>query len=70
MATTETSLNYYENKCVSMKSECQCCSFLRSEVFYLINELKLLTEIIKILKEEAKYERLTVNYDQRTYSEC
>ena len=28
-----------------------------------------MTEIINILKEEAKYDR-TVNHDQRTYSEC
>ena len=47
-------------------SECQCCAFLRSEVCYLINELKSMAEIINILKEEATYDR-TRNYDQRTY---
>ena len=69
IATKEASSDFYERDYVSVCSECQCCSFIRSEVCYLINELKSMTEIINILKEEAKYDR-TVNHDQRTYSEC
>jgi hypothetical protein len=66
--TKEASSNFYENSYVSVNSECQFCTFLRSEVCYLINELKSMMEIINILKEEVKYDR-TVNHDQRTYSE-
>ena len=70
IATKEASSDFYESDYVSARSECQCCSFQRSEVCYLIDELKSMTEIINILKEEAKYDR-TVNHDQRrTYSEC
>ena len=61
----QASLNFNENECVSLNSKCQCCSFLRSEMCYLINELKSMTEIINILKEETRYDR-TVSHDQRT----
>ena len=67
--TQLTSSNFYENNHVSLSSECQCCSSLRSEMCYLINELKSMTEIINILKEEVKYD-CAVNQDQRTYSAC
>ena len=59
-AGEQASLNFNEN---------ECCSFLRSEMCYLIYELKSMMEIINILKEETRYDR-TVNRDQRTYSEC
>jgi hypothetical protein len=36
---------------------------------YLINQLKSMTEIINIIKEETSYDRI-VNGDQKTYSEC
>lgn len=52
-----------------MNSEFQYCSYLRSEVCYLANELKSMTDNINILNEEVKYNR-TVNHNQRTYSEC
>ena len=68
MATMDVSPDFYENDYVSLGSECQCCSYLRSEVCYLLNELKSMREIITILKEEAKYDH-TVNHDQKTYSE-
>ena len=68
MATKDVSSDFYGNDYVSLGSECQCCSYLRSEVFYLLNELKSMKEIINILKEEAKYDH-TVNHDQKTYSE-
>ena len=68
-AVEQASLNFCENDHVFWNSECQCCAFLRSGVCYLVNELKSMTEIINILKEEATYDR-TRNYDQRTYSEC
>jgi len=68
MSTMETSSNFNENNYVSVNSECQCCSYLRSEVCYLVRELKSMTEIINILREEVKYDR-TVNHNQRTYSE-
>ena len=64
-AWEQASLNFNENECVSWNSECQCCSFLRSEMCYLINELKSMKEIINIPKEETRYDR-TVSHDQRT----
>jgi len=69
MNTGEVSSNFNQNNYVSVGSECQCCSYLRSEVCYLVNELKSMTEIINILNKEVKYYR-TVNHDQRMYSEC
>jgi len=69
MSTKEITSNFNVNSYVSTNSECQCCSYLRSEVCYLVNELKSVTEIINMLQEEAKYDR-TVKHDQRTYSDC
>jgi hypothetical protein len=69
VVTYEASSNFYENDQVSLSSECQCCSLLRSEVCYLINELKSMTEIINVLKEEVKYDR-AVNHDLKMYSDC
>jgi len=63
-----TSSKFNENNYVSVNSECQCCSYLRNEVFYLVDELKSMTEIINILREEVKYDR-TVSHDLRTYGE-
>jgi hypothetical protein len=61
--TKEASSDFYENSYASVNSECQCCSFLRSEVCCLIKELKSITEIINILKEEVKYDH-TVNQSE------
>jgi len=58
-----------QNVYVSSNSKCQCCILLRSEMCYLINELKSMMEIINIIKEETSYDRI-VNGDQKTYSEC
>jgi hypothetical protein len=69
VVTNEASSNFYENGQVSLSSECQCCFLLRIEVCYLINELKSMTEIINILKEEVKYDR-AVNHNLKTYSDC
>ena len=69
MSAKKITSNFNVNSYVSTNSECQCCSYLRSEVCYLVNELKSMTEIISILQEEAKYDR-TVKHDQRTYSDC
>jgi len=46
------------NVYVPSNSNCQCCTLLRSEMCYLINELKPMTEIINILKEETRYNRI------------
>jgi len=67
--TKGTSSKFNEYSYVSVNSECQSCSYLRSEVCYLVDELKSMTEIINILREEVKYDR-TVGHDLRTYSEC
>jgi len=66
--TKSTSSKFNRNNYVSVNSECQCCSYLRSEVCYLVDELNSMTEIINILREEVKYDR-TVSHDLRTYGE-
>jgi len=40
-------------------SECQCCSLLKKDMQVFVNELKSMTEIIDILKEELKYASAT-----------
>ena len=57
--------NFCRNNGVSLTSECQCCSLLKSEVQYLINDIKSMTKIICILKEELKYDG-TMKHDQNT----
>jgi len=54
-----------QNVYVSSNSKCLCCTLLRSEMCYLINELKSMTEIINIIKDETSYDRM-VNGDQKT----
>jgi len=66
--TKGNSSKFNENSYVSVNSECQCCSYLRSEVCYLVDEIKSMTEIINILREEVKY-NCTVGHDLRMYSE-
>jgi hypothetical protein len=39
---------------VFCNSECQCCSLTKSDVQALENEVKLMTEIINILRDELK----------------
>jgi len=41
---------------VLCSSVCQCCSFLEKELQLYVNEIKSMSEIIKILKEELKYD--------------
>ena len=67
--TKQATSNFCRNNGVSLNSECQCCSPLKSEVQYLINEINSMTEIICILKEELKYNG-TVKHDQNTNSVC
>jgi len=40
-------------------SECQSCSLLKKDLQVLVNELKSMTEIINVLKDELKYDGAT-----------
>jgi C4-type Zn-finger protein len=42
------------NNSVLIISECQCCSFRKSDVQALENEVKSMSEIINILRDELK----------------
>jgi len=42
---------------VFCNSDCHCCSLMKSDVKALENEVKSMTEIINILRDELKYSR-------------
>ena len=56
---TEASPGFIRNNAVFCNSECQSCSLLKSDFKVLVNEIKLMTETINILKEELIYDNNT-----------
>jgi len=50
-------------------SECQCCSHLKRDFQVFVNEIKSMTEIINIQKEELKHDSAT-KQDQMLVSAC
>jgi hypothetical protein len=55
----EASPTFVSSDAVSCNSVCQCCSFLKSGFQVFTNEIKSMTEIINVLKEELKYDSAT-----------
>jgi hypothetical protein len=61
--------SFVGNEDVSCYLQCQNCSLMKSNFEALVNEIKSLTEIISILKEEQKY-RSATSQDQKTSNSC
>jgi hypothetical protein len=40
---------------VNCNSDCECCSFMKSDVQALVNDVNSMTEIINFLRDEWKY---------------
>jgi predicted DsbA family dithiol-disulfide isomerase len=53
---TEASPTFVISDEVLRSSVCQWCSFLKNNLQVYLNEIKSMSEIIKILKEELKYD--------------
>jgi len=49
--------------------QCKSCSFMKGDIQVLVNEMKSMTEIISILKEELKYHG-AASQERRTISTC
>jgi hypothetical protein len=65
----EYSLRLCTNEEMLRTVECQCCSLLKNELRILVNELRSMTEITDILKEELKYDNAT-KQDRLLISAC
>ena len=55
----EASPTFVKSDNVFCNSVCQCCSFLKRDFQVFLNEMKSMTEIINIAKEELKYDSVT-----------
>ena len=55
----EASPTFVTSDEVFCSSACQCCSFLKKYLLVYLNEIKSLSEIIKILNEELEYDSVT-----------
>jgi len=49
--------------------QCKSCSFMKGDIQVLVNEMKSMTEIISILKEELKYHG-AASQERRSISKC
>ena len=61
--------SFVGNEDVSYNLQSQSCSLMKSNFEVLVNEIKSLTEIISILKEEQKYHSAT-SQEQKTINSC
>ena len=55
----EASRSFVTSDGVFCVSQCQSCSLLKKDLHVLVNQLKSITEIINILKDELKYNGAT-----------
>jgi hypothetical protein len=55
----EASSNFVTNGDMFCGSVCQCCSYLKEDLHASVNEIKSMSEIIKILKDDLKYDSAT-----------
>ena len=51
----ETSSNFVTSELMFCGSVCQCCSYLKEDLQAFVNEIKSMSEIIKILKDDLRY---------------
>ena len=55
----EASSNFVTNEEMFYGSVCQCCSYLKEDLQASVNEIKSMSEIIKILKDDLRYDNAT-----------
>jgi len=65
----KVSPNFVRNKEVFCDSQCKSCSSTKDGIQVLVNEVKSMTEIISILKEELKYQD-ALSRERKTISTC
>jgi hypothetical protein len=65
----EASPTFVRSDDVFCNSVCQCCYFLKRDFQVFVNEIKSMTEIINILKEELKYDS-AIKQERMSDSDC
>jgi hypothetical protein len=55
----EASSNFVTSEEMFYGSVCQCCSYLKEDLQASVNEIKSMLEIIKILKDDVRYDSAT-----------